>query len=191
MSATLPSVPRTLPGLNWQLAGAGRTTGALSYLDPVNGRVHELVLARLVHAGHDFSTVVFDNPAIPPARIAGNPAQHGLQVGSKVLAELRFAGPGDVSIQRWFHVGKAKPAPQVKPNPVPSPTPARTTGVVINVSPDFRYAFAEVADSSRVFIPSKACRFPLRMNMLVSFRTAPSASGPLPEAIDVRLASAA
>ena len=190
MNDKLPSASRVLPSLNWQLAGAGRTAGALAYLDPATGRIHELMIARLVHVGHNFATVVFDNPAIPPSRILANPAQQGLHVGSKVLAQLRFMGPSEVSVQRWFQVGKAKPAPFIRPNPIQR-TVARINGVIIKVDSGFRFGFAEGPDGSRYFVPARACKFPLRVNTLVNFTAVPSASGPLAEAVDVRLASAA
>lgn len=190
------NLPRTLAagGGQWQFAGPGRMPGSVLYFAPVGNRTHEMLLGEVAFAGSHRSTVLFENRSVPPVTIEGNAAGHQLAVGKKVLVEVTFSGPGEARIVRWFRLNDSKTAkPTTKPAllPVSRPSPTRINAVIVRVDAAFRFGFAEGPDGTRYFLPAKACRFPLRMNTMVNFTATPSLTGPLAEAIDVRLASAA
>src|ERR1017187_4860654 len=181
MAASITSFPRTIPfgATQLQYSGPGRAPSSVVYYEPSNGRIRELLPARIAYTGVNHATAIFTNPNLPPAKINGNAFLLGLTVGSFILCEVSLAG-SELSILHWFMV-KAAPAPVPVPvAPKPPVFAPVVTAVITKVDPEFRYGFAETAAGQVYFVhPSEFKSGSLRLNAKVRFTPDRNEKGPI------------
>jgi len=179
MAASITSFPRTIPfgATQLQYSGPGRAPTAVVYYEASNGRIRELLPARIAYSGVSHATAIFTNPNLPPAKINGNAFLLGLTVGSLILCEVSLTG-SEISVLHWFMV-KAAPVPVPAPPKPPVSVPV-LTAVITRVDPEFRYGFAETAAGDRYFVhPSEFKSGSLRLNAKVRFTPDRNEKGPI------------
>jgi hypothetical protein len=180
MQTPFSSLPRTLNfgATNLLAAGAGRMAGSYNYLNTNTGKVVELRLARIVHAGTS-ATAIFDNPALSPVLIPGDATRNGLAVGALVLIETRHHNTS-TEVAHWFLVQAARPTPKPAPKPAIKLMPASVVGIITEIEPSFKYAWAVTAKGERFFVSASERRDgkPFLIHQKVKFNPTRNAKGP-------------